>query len=181
MFVGAPAIATDGHAEGGAEGGAGVASAVGIVGAFAAEEEAIEAFVLADGVEALASTGEEFMDVALVGDIEDEFIGGGIEDAMEGDGEFDHPEIGAEMAPDGGGIFGGEDADEFVADFLGELGEIGFGEGFDVVGGIDGREESLRHLAVELKEADVFSWAGDGFFFGIESGEGEIAVGFLEE
>ena len=181
VFVGAPAIATDGHAEGGAEGGAGVTCAVGIVGAFAAEEEAIEAFVLADGVEALASTGEEFVDVALVGDIENEFIGGGLEDAMEGDGEFDHPEIGAEMATDGGGIFGGEDADEFVADFLGELGEIGFGEGFDVVGGIDGREESLRHLAVELKEADVFSWAGDGFFFGIESGEGEIAVGFLEE
>jgi hypothetical protein len=72
------------------------------------------------------------MDVSLVRDVEDEAVFWGIEDAVEGDGEFDDAEVWAEVTADGARVFFGEDADEFVADLLGELGEIVLGERFDV-------------------------------------------------
>jgi hypothetical protein len=54
------------------------------------------------------------MDVALVADVEDEFIFGGFEDAVESDGEFDDAEIGAEVAAGAG-----EGGDEVLADAVG--------------------------------------------------------------
>ena len=85
-FIRAAAVAPHGHAERGAEGGAGVARAVAVVLAFRAQEEAIEALILAHRAEALAASGEKFVDVALVGDIEDEFVLGRVEDAVQRDG-----------------------------------------------------------------------------------------------
>ena len=37
------------------------------------------------------------MDVALMGDVEDKFVGGCIEYAVKGDGEFNHSEIRAHV------------------------------------------------------------------------------------
>jgi hypothetical protein len=109
-------VAGGGHAEGGREGGARVSGSVAVVLALGAGEESVEALVLADRREAIKPTGEEFVDVALVAYVEEEFVGGGFEDAVEGDGEFHDSEVGAEVAA---GV--GEDTDEFVADLVGEF------------------------------------------------------------
>ena len=48
--------------------------------------------------EGLGSSGEHFMDVALVGYVEDEFVGWGVEDVVEGYGGLDHAEVGGAVA-----------------------------------------------------------------------------------
>ncbi len=97
VFLRPAHIASDSHAEGGGKGGAGVTCAVGVVRAFAAEKKAVEACVLPDGVDAVAASGQQFMDVALVGNVEDKFIVGSGENAVKSDGELDHAEVGAEV------------------------------------------------------------------------------------
>ena len=67
-------VAGRGHAESGGEGGAGVSRSVAIVFGFGAEEEAIEALVLANGANFGSAAGEHFVDVALVGDVKKEFV-----------------------------------------------------------------------------------------------------------
>jgi hypothetical protein len=74
------------------------------------------------------------MNVTLVGDVENEAIFWGIEDAVEGDRQFDNAEVGPEMSADGARIFFGKNANEFVADFLSELGKVVLRERFDVCG-----------------------------------------------
>ena len=64
------------HAEGGGECGSGVAGAVAVVLAFGAEEEAVEPLVLADGGDFVPASGEHFVDVALVADIEEQLVRG---------------------------------------------------------------------------------------------------------
>ena len=80
---------------------AGVAGAVAVVLALGAQQEAVEPLILAHGVEAVAAAGEELVDVALVADIEDEFVLRRLEDAVQGDGQFDDAEIRPEVAADG--------------------------------------------------------------------------------
>lgn len=60
-------------------------------------------------------------------DVENELVFWGFEGAVEGDRQFDDAEIG----PDVAAIFSG-DGDEFGADFLGELRQLGRGEGLDI-------------------------------------------------
>ena len=77
------------------------------------------------------------MDVALVGDVEDELVVGRIEDAVQGERELDDAEVG----PDVAAVLGGY-GDDFVADFLRELGELAGREGFEVGGAVDGLEKA---------------------------------------
>jgi len=140
VFIGSFQVAGGGHAEGGGEGGASVAGTEGVVGAFIAGEEAGGTAGLADFAEELAlAAGEELMDVALVGDVEDELVPWGGEDAVERDGELDDAEIRADVAA----VFRG-DVDEFLADFLRELGELLNAEAFDVVGRANLVEQTER-------------------------------------
>ncbi len=68
-------IACGGHAEGRAQGGARVTRTEGIVGAFGAHEEAAGPVCLTDLLKKLTlATGQQFVNVALMGDIEDEGI-----------------------------------------------------------------------------------------------------------
>ena len=75
-----------------------MASAVGVVFGFGAQEETVEAFVGADRVDAVGAAGEHFVDVSLVGHVEDKLIARRGEDAVQGDGQLDDAEIGAEVA-----------------------------------------------------------------------------------
>ena len=136
VFVGPAEVAGRGHAEAGGESGAGVACAVAVVLAFGTEEETVEAAVLADGLETFAPAGEHFVDVALVADVKEEFVFGGVEGAVEGDGQFDHPEVWAEVAA---GF--GDRPDEFIANFLGEKREVFFRHGADIGGAVDPGED----------------------------------------
>jgi hypothetical protein len=130
MLVGAQAVAGGGHAERGRKGGAGVTRAITVVLALAAEQETIQALVLADGGKAVESAGEELVDIALVADIEEEFIARCIEDAVKGDREFHDAEVRAQVAT---GFR--EDLDEFATNLTGELRE-GIGrKGLEVGGG----------------------------------------------
>ena len=74
------------------------------------------------------------MHVTLVGDVENEAILWGVEYAVEGDGQFNNAEVGAQMSADRAWIFLGKNANQFVADFLSELGKVVLRERFDVCG-----------------------------------------------
>ena len=110
-----------------------------IVLAFGAEHEAVEAARLADGVEAVAASGEQLVDVGLMADVENEAVGRRVENGVERDGQLDHAEIRPEMAA---GL--GQDGDEFVANFLRELGKFIQRDFFDVGGRIN-RVEKACH------------------------------------
>ena len=127
------------HAQRRGERGAGVARAEGVVLALGAEHEAVEAAGLADGMEAVAPAGEQLVHVGLVADVEDEGIGRRIEDAMQRDGQLDHAQIRPEVAA---GL--GQHGDQFVADFLGQRGQLVHRQLFNVGGRID-RVEKASH------------------------------------
>ena len=55
---------------------------------------------------------------------------------MEGNGQLDDAEVGAEVSA---GF--GNDADEFIADFPGEKREVGLGNGTEIGGGVDAGED----------------------------------------
>ncbi len=141
VLVPAAEVTSDCHAERGGEGRAGVAGSVAVVLGFGAEKKTVEPAVLADGGEAVAAAGEEFMNVALVADVENESIGRGFENAVEGDCQLDDAEVGAEVSA---GL--GEHGDQLVADLLGENGQLIFGEAFDVGGRVDVGEEAGRGI-----------------------------------
>jgi len=128
-------ITPSSHAEGGGESGAGVACAVAIVFAFSSEQEAIQAMMLTNGVYAVPAAGEHLVDVALMRDVEDEAILGRVEDAVQSDGKLHDAEIRPEMAA---GL--AEGFDECLADFFREFGEFLQRQGFEVGGGVDGRQ-----------------------------------------
>ncbi len=136
VLLSALAIARDRHAEGGGESGTGMSGAVAVVRALGAEHEAIQAAGRADGVELLAASGEELVDVGLVADVEDEMVLRRVEDVVHGERELDDSEVRAEMAS---GLR--EDRNQLLADFFGEDFELGNGELFDIEWGIYGTEQ----------------------------------------
>ena len=89
---------------------------------------------LADARHAVFAAGQDLMDVDLMADIPDDFVFRGIEQAVEGDGEFDHAQIGGEMAAAADTVHG---VDEEVADFIGELFELLVREPAEVSGAVN--------------------------------------------
>src|SRR6202034_1624943 len=101
------------HAERGGQRGSGVACTVAIVFALGSEHEAVEAFRLSNSSKALAASGKDLVNVGLVADVEDKFVGGRVEDRMESEGKFDDSEIGTEMAASFGESLNQEDTNLF--------------------------------------------------------------------
>ena len=87
----------------------GVAGAEGVVLALVAGEEPGDAALLADRGEAVAAAGEQLVDVGLVADVPDELVARRVEDVVQGDGELDRAEAGAEVA-----AVLGDDADQLL-------------------------------------------------------------------
>ena len=141
-------VARDGKTERSTQRGACVTGSVAIVLALGAKEKAVQPFVLPHCVEALAATSENFVNVALMRNIEDELVRRRIEDAMQRNGQFDDAEIRAEVTAYGFRVFFGKHADEFCAHFFSELRQHGFGQGFDVCGGVDFRQDFIGHYKV---------------------------------
>jgi hypothetical protein len=98
-----------------------VSRPVAIVLALRAKEEAIQPFVLPHRVEALPPTGEKLVHVALVRNVENEFVLRRVEDPVQGDRQLYHAEIRPEMAADRLWVFLREHPDEFIPNFFGEL------------------------------------------------------------
>jgi hypothetical protein len=137
MLVAAPQVTGGGHAEGGAEGGAGVARAEGVVLALGPVEKAAGAVRLAQlAEEGAVAAGEQLVHVTLVGDVEDELVARRVEDPVEGEGELDDAEVGSHVTA----LLRG-DGDDFVADFLGELRQRLGRQGLEVGGTAEGRKE----------------------------------------
>ena len=120
------------HAEGGADGGAGMADAEGVVFAFAAFGEGGQPVRLPHGEHTLAAAGEDLVGVGLMAHIPDQPVVGGVEHIVEGDGEFHHAEAGAEMAA---GLT--HAVEQVEAQFVRQLGELGRLQPAQVGGGLD--------------------------------------------
>ena len=54
--------------------------------------------MFAIGLELIAPAGQYFVSVGLVSDVPDEFVVRGIEDVVNGDGQFDDAETGPEVS-----------------------------------------------------------------------------------
>lgn len=101
VFIRAAQITRRGHAEGGGEGGAGVAGAERVVFTLTAIKKAACAASLAKLAEEIAvASGQQLVDVALVGDVEHELIGRRVEHPVQGNREFDHAKVGTDMPPE---------------------------------------------------------------------------------
>ena len=104
--------------------------AVAVVLAFGAQHEPVQPTRSADCAELFLPSGEQFVHVGLMADVEQEAIGGGVEDVVQRERQFHHPEIRAQMPP-----IVGEHGDHSFADFRGQLIEFRRRELFDLLGG----------------------------------------------
>ena len=91
-------IARHGHAEAGGDRGRGMRRAERIVFALAALGEAGQAAFLAKRADAVAAAGQDLVRIGLVADVPDQPIFRRVEDVVQGDGQFDDAQPGAEMA-----------------------------------------------------------------------------------
>ena len=62
------------------------------------EQKAVQSLVLAHRADAIEAARKHLVDVTLVADVEDKFVPGSFEDAVQGDRQFDDAEVRAEVA-----------------------------------------------------------------------------------
>src|SRR5205807_8400264 len=103
---------------------------------------AAQAAELAQGVEALASAGENLVHVRLVPGVEDDPVARTVEDPVQGDAELDHAEVDAEVTA--GARHG---VDEEVPDLGAEPLDVGVPEAAKVVGTRDFLEDHRASVA----------------------------------
>ena len=140
VFMSSGQVARYGHTQRRGERRARVAGSVAVVLALSAQHEAVQAARLADGLKTFAAAGENFVDIGLVAHIEEDLILGRREDRVQGQGELDHAQIGAQMA-----ACLRESLDEKFANLPGKLGELEKTEALHVGGRVDGLQQ-CSHL-----------------------------------
>ncbi len=84
-----------------------------IVGALLPAGETADSPELAQSVEVLPPARDELVSIGLVPYVPDQTVPGGIENIMEGQGEFYHPQVGGQMSANFG-----DGTDDFFADLL---------------------------------------------------------------
>ena len=94
----------------------------------------------ADVLELVAPPRHQLVGVALVGGVPDNGVGGTVENAVQGEGELDDPEIGSEMAAPLG-----YDGDYGIPGLLRHLGELFIRKSPEIARGIDPVEEAWGH------------------------------------
>ena len=104
-----------GHAVGVAEDGRGVAVLDPVVLGLGAVGVAGQPVLLAQVGEGLAAAGDQLVDVGLVAGVPQQHVAGRVEGPVEGQGQLDHAEVGAEVAAGGG-----DRVDDELPDLLGE-------------------------------------------------------------
>src|SRR5204862_7658983 len=131
--------------------GRGVRGAERIVVALAALGEAGEAAAGAQRTDAVAPSGQDLVRIGLVADIPDQAIAGCIEGVMDGGGQFDHAEAGAEMA-----ARDGDRVDRLLTQLVGDLAHLLDLELAEVVGRSD-RVEKRRLTECGHSDIPVFA------------------------
>ena len=86
----------------------------------------------------VAAAGEDLVRVALMPDVPDEGVVWGVEDVMQGDGQFHHPQVGAQVA-----LFDRNDIDDIVAQLFGQSGQYVHRKGAQVGGGVHRKEQRV--------------------------------------
>jgi hypothetical protein len=99
-----------GHAQRGGNRGRGVADAEGVVFALFAAREAGNAALHAQLGHARAAAGQRLVRIGLVADVPDQAVGRGVEDIVQGHGEFNRAEIRGQVAAGLGYRFNDEGA-----------------------------------------------------------------------
>ena len=69
-----------------------------VITALIAFRERRQAVVFPDGMQPVAAPGQDLVPVSLVSHVPDQPVLGGVIDIMQGDGQFDSPQAGREMA-----------------------------------------------------------------------------------
>ena len=93
-----------------------------------------------DGVEAVPPAREEFVDVSLMADVKKEVIGGRVENPVEGNGQFHHTQVRAEVSTGPA-----QHANELLPDLLREPRQILHWDLFDVLRTLDGIQQRGCH------------------------------------
>ncbi len=127
-----------GEAVGVGQGGGGVGVLDQVVGRFGLVGVAGEAAAAAEAVELPGPAGERLVDVRLVAGVEHDLVVRGVEDAVDRHGELHDAEIGADVPAGLGNRF-----DEELADLVGQTGEVGLVERFEVGQSADGRQQRI--------------------------------------
>src|SRR3546814_2964879 len=131
-----------------------IADAEGVVLALLALGERRHAVLVLDGVDRVAGAGEDRVRVGLVADGPDDAVVGGVVHRVQGDGQFDHAEAGAEMTARLADRF-----DQVGAQFVGDGGQLGFVELAQVGRGFDARKarvarrvDHVRHFPLRRRD-----------------------------
>ena len=117
-------------------GDTGVAGHEQVVFAFVRIGVAHQAPLGADRAKLRESPGNQLVWIDLMAGVPDEAVAGEVEGQVQGQAELDHAEVRGEVSR-----ADAEDADEFVAHFLGELGEFRFGELVEILRALNGWQQ----------------------------------------
>ena len=113
-------IARHGKTQSGRDRGRGMCRAKWIVFAFLTAGEAGQATALTQGANAIAAAGEDLVRIALMADIPDQNVVGGIESIVDRHCQLDHAETGSEMTSGHG-----DSVDQFCPQLIRQLPELG--------------------------------------------------------
>ena len=100
---------------------------------------------LAELGERLAAPGDQLVHVGLVAGVPQDHVAGGVEGPVQGQGELDHAQVGAEMAAGGR-----HRVDDELADLGGQERQLLGAEGTEVGGAVDVFEDH-RYVTVPLR------------------------------
>ena len=132
MLAPAVHIPRGSHAEGCREGRSGMTRPVAVVVALGTEKETVETAILAHGGKSLAATRQDFVHISLMADIKEDLVGGRCKHTVQGNREFHHAEVRAEMPA---GLR--KSADQFAPDIPGQAGKVGFGKFLEISRTVD--------------------------------------------
>jgi len=154
IVLAAGEVARHRHAERGGNRGRGVGGAERIVIAFGPLGEAGQAAAGAQRADAVPAAGQDLVRIGLVADVPDQAVARGVEDVMDGRGQFDDAEAGAEMpAGDGNRV------DGLLPQFIGDLPDLVNPELAQIVGGPD-RVEKRRFTKIRSRRDSNFACRG---------------------
>ena len=122
-----------------------MADAKGVVGGLAALGKAGNAALHAQPGHAGAPPGEHLVGVALVAHVPDQAVFRGVEQVVQGDGEFHRAQVGGQVAAGAGHGFHQE-----IPQFLGQQGQLAPLQAAQVGGGLDVVQQGIGGVVIRI-------------------------------